>query len=132
MLRAGQRQANRYWNSLPPQPLDISSARTHSSRELSERRETVGWNPSPRDCHKNSDQYAMENVGHRSVRGWLIFDDSDIGRYRFLAHSVVEGSDGKLFKGVTPSRCCTTRKYPTCLTPYPLPDVSVQLLLPRH
>jgi len=67
-----------------------------------ERRETVGWNPSPRDCHKNSDQYAMENVGHRSVRGWLIFDDSDIGRYRFLAHSVVEGSDGKLFD-LTPS-----------------------------
>jgi len=68
-----------------------------------EPRETVNWKPSPRDCHRNSDRYAIENAGHQPVRGWLIFDDSDIGLYRFLAHSVVEGPDGKLFD-LTPSR----------------------------
>ena len=67
-----------------------------------ESRQMVNWKPSRHDCHNNSDKYAIENVGHQSVRGWLIFDDSDVGQYRFLAHSVVEDPDRKLFD-LTPS-----------------------------
>jgi hypothetical protein len=67
-----------------------------------EARETDGWKPSPRYCHINSDRYAMENVGHQPLRGWFVFDYSDIGRCHFLAHSIVEDSDGKLFD-LTPS-----------------------------
>jgi hypothetical protein len=62
----------------------------------------IAWKPHPRFCHINADKYALQNLDHEPVRGWLIFDYSDIGRFRFMSHSVVADKDGKLFD-ITPA-----------------------------
>ena len=68
-----------------------------------EHRSNDQFRPEPRACHANADMWCKLNPSHRPVRGWLVFDLSAVGRFHFVAHSVVEDEKGNRFD-VTPQR----------------------------
>jgi hypothetical protein len=62
----------------------------------------LSWKPHRNFCHINADRLALENQGLlKSVRGWLVLNYCDVGRFRFMSHSVNRGADGRLFD-ITP------------------------------
>jgi hypothetical protein len=70
--------------------------------------------PQEHDCHSNTDRYVRDHPDHKSVRGWMIFDYNKTTQgwwpvCRFMAHSVVEAPDGRLFD-ITPSQA--SQRYP--------------------
>jgi hypothetical protein len=70
--------------------------------------------PQEHECHNNTDRWVLENPGHKSVRGWMVFDwhQTTAGWWpicHFAAHSVVERPDGSLFD-LTPSKA--EQRYP--------------------
>jgi hypothetical protein len=67
------------------------------------------FQPTEYDCHTNVEEWCRRNPGHMPVRGWLVFDFTPIGFFRFSAHSVVRRPDGRLFD-ITPSR--VDQRYP--------------------
>lgn len=84
------------------------------ARRLYERRHLAGmvphedrsndqFHPEAGACHTNVDQWCRLNPTHKPVRGWLVFDHSAVGRFLFVAHSVVEDEKGNRFD-VTPQR----------------------------
>jgi hypothetical protein len=62
----------------------------------------LSWKPDRNYCHINADRYALENPDHKAVRGWMVLNYSALGFFRFMAHSVNEGIDGRLFD-ITPA-----------------------------
>jgi hypothetical protein len=42
------------------------------------------------DCHGNVDRWIESHPGTKVVRGWLFWPPDAAGRYRFIAHSVVD------------------------------------------
>jgi hypothetical protein len=79
-----------------------------------EERSIASGPPLETECHNNTDRWVLEHSGHKSVRGWMVFDFNKMseGLYpvcRFTAHSVVEDSTGRLFDP-TPSRA--SQRYP--------------------
>jgi hypothetical protein len=71
--------------------------------------EGSGWQPDPNQCHRNVTLWCSSHPKHIPVRGWLVADYSDIGFYRFFAHSVVETETGGLVD-ITPN--LATWNYP--------------------
>jgi hypothetical protein len=51
-------------------------------------------------CHDNVDSWVQQHPERKAVRGWLFWPANEAGRYRFMAHSVVE-ENGELFD-ITP------------------------------
>lgn len=43
----------------------------------------------PHECHSNADRRVKAIPGCEAVRGWLVYDESERGVVRFMAHSVV-------------------------------------------
>jgi hypothetical protein len=64
--------------------------------------QNLAWQPIANDCHNNTDRFVLENPGFKSVRGWRVFDYSDLGFFRFMSHSVISAPDGHLFE-ITPN-----------------------------
>jgi hypothetical protein len=54
------------------------------------------WQPEPNQCHKNVTLWCSWHPAQTALRGWLVADYSEIGFYRFFAHSVVETETGNL------------------------------------
>jgi hypothetical protein len=55
------------------------------------------FQPTRNECHRNVDVWSQRHPSHRAVRGWLVFDYSNEGRYRFMPHSLVEDETGRRF-----------------------------------
>lgn len=49
-----------------------------------------GWEPKLNDCHENVDYWTARRSDCKAVRGWLFWPPDASGRWRFMAHSVVE------------------------------------------
>ena len=62
-----------------------------------------GWEPMPNDCHANVNRLCDLALGYKPIRGWLVYDLTDLRLCRFIAHSVVRDSSGNLMD-VTPGR----------------------------
>ena len=64
------------------------------------------WKPTPKFCHANVDVWVLRSPEYATVRGWVVFNQSHPlipqSRFRFVAHSVIEASDGR-FLDITPS-----------------------------
>ena len=61
-----------------------------------------GWAPQQNRCHENVTIWCINNEGYEIVRGWLYFDfGGALPIVRFVAHSAVRASDGKLYD-ITP------------------------------
>jgi hypothetical protein len=73
----------------------------------------AAWQPWAKECHANATTWAAHNSGWSAVRGWLVFDFSYLPSpfIRFLAHSVVQDPDGKLWD-ITPPALEASRQYP--------------------
>ncbi|WP_157158015.1 hypothetical protein [Bradyrhizobium genomosp. III] len=73
------------------------------------------------DCHRNVDLFVSQNAGHRTVRGWLIFDFRNLFLLglqpivRFTAHSLIENEQGQKID-ITPSRA--SQPYPFIEHPF--------------
>jgi hypothetical protein len=68
-----------------------------------------GFYPGAQDCHRNVDLWCRDRPDHKPVRGWLVLESyprPDI--WRFVAHSVVQDEQGRLFDPTPPS---AARKY---------------------
>jgi hypothetical protein len=70
--------------------------------------------PTEHECHNNTDRWVREHQDHKSVRGWLVIDYNEatqglFNNCKFIAHSVVEAPDGRLFD-LTPSQA--SQRYP--------------------
>src|SRR5215470_1106495 len=61
--------------------------------------EPTTWEPQPRECHQNVNEYCRRNPKCRPVRGWLIRDT-----WTVFAHSVVDDPDRGLID-ITPPDC---------------------------
>jgi hypothetical protein len=59
-----------------------------------------GSRPQQNCCHDNVERWVRENLGTSAVSGWVDYMPAVNGR-RLTAHSVVRGTDGKLFD-ITP------------------------------
>jgi hypothetical protein len=42
------------------------------------------------DCHGNVDRWVKNHPEAKAVRGWLFWPSDGVGRYTFMAHSVVD------------------------------------------
>jgi len=60
-------------------------------------------------CHDCVDAWLAENGDGRAVRGWLI-DGYGLGRYRFIAHSMIRASNEALLD-VTLPRAAYERRF---------------------
>jgi hypothetical protein len=67
------------------------------------------WKPVAQWCHENVRRWVEANADCKPVRGWLYFRFSWDGCPQFLAHSVVERTDGSLMD-ITPSQA--SMRYP--------------------
>jgi hypothetical protein len=86
--------------------------RTLAARLYERRNEAVGikrvrvdgddWQPDPNQCHHNVTLWCSHHPKDIAVRGWVVADYSDIGFYKFFAHSVVETEAGDLID-ITPN-----------------------------
>jgi len=56
---------------------------------------SADWQPKPNRCHWNVGMYLKRYPQHRAVRGWL-YDGTEDGVARFIAHSVIETAQGDL------------------------------------
>lgn len=70
----------------------------------------ANWEPQQWLCHGNAIRWVTENPDWKAIPGWLIFDLSFAGRWRFSAHSVVEDADGTRID-ITPAPTAS-RRYP--------------------
>ena len=61
-----------------------------------------GWQPKANECHENCAEWHLRQGNCKIVHGWVCVDASEIGFYRFSAHSVIEDSSGSLFD-ITPT-----------------------------
>jgi hypothetical protein len=60
------------------------------------------WQPYRNECHRNVTLWCRYNPQYDAVRGWIVADYSDVGLYKFFAHSVLHDQDGKLID-ITPN-----------------------------
>jgi hypothetical protein len=49
-----------------------------------------GWEPKLGDCHRNVDFWVTQHPETKAVRGWLFWPTDETGRYRYMAHSVLD------------------------------------------
>jgi hypothetical protein len=68
------------------------------------------WKPVPRYCHANVRRWVELNAAHKAIRGWLFFAFGFEMCPQFVAHSVVQRSDG-LLMDITPANV-SSRMYP--------------------
>jgi len=61
--------------------------------------DNLGWEPNPRECHRNVERLVGARPEYRPVHGWLICDYGD--RVQFIAHSIVRSTEGK-YIDITP------------------------------
>jgi hypothetical protein len=74
------------------------------------KRSLPGWVPTENQCHGNVDYWVLNNLGSKSVRGWLYFDFRPVLCFvKFTAHSIVQDENGALVDP-TPSRA--SQQYP--------------------
>ncbi len=59
------------------------------------------WQPVISDCHNNAGRWAEHDAGRKVIRGWLTWGLNEFWQSTFIAHSVIEDRDGRLFD-VTP------------------------------
>ena len=59
------------------------------------------WAPKENDCHVNVTELCSVKSDLKPIRGWLFFDLEGINKVKFVAHSVVQATDGK-FYDITP------------------------------
>jgi hypothetical protein len=92
--------------------MDETASRALAARLYERRNEAVSirrvrmrggdWQPDPNQCHRNVTLWCGWYPIYTAVRGWLVADYVDIGRYRFFAHSIVENETGDLMD-ITPN-----------------------------
>jgi hypothetical protein len=92
------------------------------------------WEPVVNQCHANATTWASNNDGWVAVRGWLVFDFTNLfpvmpRGVRFNAHSVVQDPHGKLWD-ITPPAGPVSRRYP--FFRHPGTDEEFEDLLGRH
>lgn len=73
------------------------------------RRTIVGgnWQPKPKMCHHNVTEYCIFKPKYKPVRGWLVFNFSQLGFYKFVSHSVLKSPEGEVFD-ITPTTVLET------------------------
>ncbi len=54
------------------------------------------WHPIPNKCHQNCFEWLTLNPNDEIVNGWLCFDMSTLGFYRFASHSVIRTHKNQL------------------------------------
>jgi hypothetical protein len=59
------------------------------------------WKPIEKECHSNVSDLCLDNSELKPIRGWLMFDNIDAKSVRFIAHSVVQYTDGNYYD-ITP------------------------------
>lgn len=62
-----------------------------------------GFRPEAQDCHGTVDRWCRAHPSHKPTRGWFVLEgypQPDI--CRFVAHSVVEDEQGRLFDPTPP------------------------------
>ena len=60
------------------------------------------WRPTPNRCHQNCFEWVTLNPDDEIVNGWLCFDMSTLGFYRFASHSVIRTLKNQLID-ITPT-----------------------------
>ncbi len=60
------------------------------------------WYPTPNRCHQNCFNWVTLNPNDEIINGWLCFDMSTLGFYRFASHSVIRTFKNQLID-ITPT-----------------------------
>jgi|GEM_PF-2615551 hypothetical protein len=68
------------------------------------------WYPIPNKCHQNCFEWVTLNPNDEIVRGWLCFDMSPIGFYRFASHSVIRTQKNQLID-ITPTLTAVSQPF---------------------
>jgi hypothetical protein len=85
-----------------------------------------------KQCHANASTWAENNEGWHAVRGWVVFDFTNIRLFprpyvHFAPHSVVRDANGKLWD-ITPN--IMSYQYP--FFPHPGTDAEFVEIVERH
>ena len=68
------------------------------------------WYPIPNKCHQNCFEWVTLNPNDEVVNGWLCFDMSALGFYRFASHAVIRTYQNQLID-ITPATTCVSQPF---------------------
>ncbi len=89
------------------------------------------WKPTAGMCHQNCDEWERLYTGDTAVRGWLCFDFSAQGFFRFASHSIIRTQFHTLID-ITPVNTGALRPFLEDFTPKLIYDQFITDLHTRH